>query len=329
MTGSRPMSEEEAELEVAIKKVLSSQSRKKLVIAGPGTGKTTLFQQVLELAGGEPKKHLVLTFINTLKDDLSKDLEGLAEVCTLHSYCLGLLHRDATLRAPLSSSFRCCPGLASLIAQDWEIINKNKAPQFVGEMRSLAEDGHISFYLMRGEYYDAVDFDDSVYRIYKGLASGIALPENYDLVLIDEYQDFNSLEAGIIDALSENNPIMIAGDDDQALYSRLRNASWDYIRSLKKSGEYAIFELPFCMRCPKVIVDAVRDILSKARELHKLEGRIDKPYKHFPPAKEADSKKYPKIVVVETSVQRQNAPYMGRYISQAIEKRPGHCQSGK
>jgi len=76
------------------------------------------------------------------------------------------------------------------------------------------------------------------------------------------------------------------------------------------------------MRCPKVVVDAVNDVLTKAEELDRLEGRIEKPYKHFPPAKGADSAKYPKIVDVETSVQRQDANYMGRYLVQAIAQIP-------
>lgn len=189
-------------------------------------------------------------------------------------------------------------------------------------MRSLSEENQIPFYLARGEYYDAVDFDDTVYRAYEGLSSGRATPDSYDLVLIDEYQDFNALEAGVIDALAERSPTLIAGDDDQALYSQLRDASWDHIRLLSKTGEYAVFMLPFCMRCPKVVVDAVNDVLTKAEELDKLEGRIGKPYKHFPPAKGADSAKYPKIAHVETSVQRQNANYMGRYLAHVIAQIP-------
>ena len=315
-------SAEEAELRAAIEAVLSSPSDKKLVIAGPGTGKTTLFKQMLELAPGEPDQRIVLTFINNLKDDLEDDLGGLAQVFTLHSYCLGLLHRDPALRGSLSPDFRCCPGLASLIAEDWELIMQSDAPQFVGEMRALSDMSHIPFYLARGEYYDAVDFDDIVYRAYEGLSSGRATPETYDLVLIDEYQDFNAIEAGVIDALAKRSPIVIAGDDDQALYSQLRDANWDYIRLLNNSGEYEVFKLPYCMRCPKVVVDAVNDVLTKAEELDRLEGRIEKPYKHFPPAKGADSAKYPKIVHVETSVQRQDANYMGRYLVQAIAHIP-------
>jgi superfamily I DNA/RNA helicase len=313
---------EEAELDAAIGRILNSRSRKKLVVAGPGTGKTRLFRRMLEVAGGEPDRCLVLTFINTLKDDLEQELSGLARVSTLHSYCLGLLHSNDTLRAHLSPNFRCCPGLATLIKEDWECIEECDAPQFVGEMRNLDEENHIAFYLARGEYYDAVDFDDSVYRVYQCLASGRAAPEEYDLVLVDEYQDFNRLEAGFIDLLGQTSPIVVAGDDDQALYSQLRGASWDYIRFLHQSDEYEVFELPFCMRCTKVVVDAVSDVIAKARQLRRLEGRIPKPYRHFSRVKGRDSAMYPKIAAVETTVQSKAANYMGRYIAEAIARIP-------
>lgn len=316
------MSAEEAELNAAIDAILASDSPKKLVVAGPGTGKTSLFKRMLEAAPGVLYHRLVLTFINNLRDDLWKDLGHLPRVHTLHSYCFGLLCREGALRGGLSSPVRCCPGVASLIARDWELIEGGKAPQFVSEMRSLAEEDHIPFYLGRGDYYDAVDFDDTVFRVLEGLNSGRADVDSYELVLIDEYQDFNALEAGIIDHLGDHNRVIIAGDDDQALYSQLRNASWEHIRVLRQRGEYEVFELPFCMRCPKVVVDAFEDLVKKARSLHKLEGRIDKPYKHFPPTKGADSDRYPKIACVETSVQRKKANYMGRYIASAIESIP-------
>jgi len=156
------LSPEEDELREAIDAVLGSSSQRKLVVAGPGTGKTTLVKMLLRQSPGEPEKRIVLTFINTLRDDLEKDLSGLAQVFTLHSYCLGLLHRHARLRESLSPAFRCCPGLASLIAKDWEFIQGGKAPRFVAQMRNLAADNNLSFYIARGDYYDAVDFDDSV-----------------------------------------------------------------------------------------------------------------------------------------------------------------------
>lgn len=315
-------SAEEAELNEAIEHVLASTNPKKLVVAGPGTGKTTLFKRMLELTPGAPDERIVLTFINNLKDDLEEDLGDLAHVYTLHSYCLGLLHRHPSLRGALSVGFRCCPGLAGVIKDDYEIIGGDKAPHFVGDMRAVAEQDDTQFYIERGEYYDAVDFDDTVYRAYMGLSSGLAPVDAFRLVLIDEYQDFNDIEAGIIDELAKTSPILVTGDDDQALYSQLRNASWDHIRLLRYAGEYEVHMLPFCMRCPKVVVDAVNDVITTASESDRLEGRIEKPYKHFPPVKGLDSAKYPLIEEVETSVQRLDANYMGRYIAQTIARIP-------
>jgi hypothetical protein len=70
------------------------------------------------------------------------------------------------------------------------------------------------------------------------------------------------------------------------------------------------------------VVDAVNDVITQAQKLTKLEGRILKPFKHFPPAKGEDSDKYPTIALVLTSVQRDNANYMGKFIAAAIDKIP-------
>src|ERR1700693_751816 len=81
-------------------------------------------------------------------------------------------------------------------------------------------------------------YDDSVYRVQRHIEG--AAPY-YELVLIDEFQDFNRMEAAVIDGLAGVSPIVIAGDNDQALYSQLRSASWDHIRANYLGGHYEIF----------------------------------------------------------------------------------------
>jgi ATP-dependent DNA helicase UvrD/PcrA len=308
-----------AELKAATDRVLASKSRKKLVVAGPGAGKTYLFRELLKSATGSTEQRLVLTFINTLKDDLERNLEDASRVFTLHGYCQYILRHNESLRSGLSAQFRCYPGLRRLIPQDWVFIHESDPPHFVDLMRNLnCTDEQTSFYLDRANYYDAVDFDDSVYRAYRQLAANTTRVPAYTLVLIDEFQDFNKMEASIIDLLAQRSPIVIAGDDDQALYSLLRSASWDHIRAHYANGEYDIFELPFCMRCPEVIVGAVNDIIARAHAGQKLNGRIPKPYRYYEPIKAEDSAKYPHIELVETTVQRGNANYFGRYIEECI-----------
>jgi superfamily I DNA/RNA helicase len=314
-----PKDDVEAELKAAVDRVLASRSRKRLVVAGPGAGKTTLFKKLLEAAAGTPRQRLILTFINTLKGDLDRSLGDAAQVFTLHGYCQYLLRRHENLRHGLSENFLCYPGLRSLVEIDWAWLKGSSSPEFVKLMRDLTcTPEQKTFYRDRTNYYDAVDFDDSVFRTYEELAADVASIPEYTLVLIDEFQDFNRMEASVIDLLAQRNPIVIAGDDDHALYSQLRSASWDYIRSHHLNGEYEIFELPFCMRCPEVIVGAVNDMIRCARDSGKLNGRIEKAYRYYAPVKADDSRRYPHIDLVETSVQRENANYFGRYIEQCI-----------
>lgn len=311
------------ELQEATERILSSDSPRKLIVAGPGAGKTYIFKKLLERSGTARSDHLVLTFINELKNDLEADLFGLARVGTLHGYCYGLLKTQAAIRAGLTADFECLPGFASLVKSDWRCVNEGAAaPHFVGQMRETESTDATDFYLSRGHYYDAVDFDDCVFRVYRAWTDDLSLIDSKDLVLIDEFQDFNRVEAGVIELLGLGSAIVIAGDDDQALYSTLRGASSMFIRGLHAGGEFEVFELPFCMRCPEVIVGAVNDVVQRARATGRLEGRIEKPFRYYEPQKGEDSARYPRVDLVTCSVQRGNANYFGQYIAQEIKQIP-------
>ena len=66
--------------------------------------------------------------------------------------------------------------------------------------------------------------------------------------------------------LGSKSPVLIAGDDDQALYVNLKYASPDFIREIAADGTHETFELPFCSRCTEVVVAAVNEALSKAQK---------------------------------------------------------------
>jgi hypothetical protein len=182
-------------------------------------------------------------------------------------------------------------------------------------------DGVLEEVIRLGNYYDAVGHTDAVYRMFRELAHREDDIPAYPLVVVDEYQDFTLLETSLIERLSSKSPILIAGDDDQALYG-FRHASAEFIRALAASEEFAKFPLPFCSRCTKVIVDAVNLTVSRAAEFGLMKNRIPKRYECHLPSKRVDSDRFPRIVHAACSVHVNRAPYMGQYIAKQIASIP-------
>jgi len=296
-------------------RILESTCTKRIFVSGPGTGKTYMFREILKTKSGDC---LVLTFIRNLAKKLESDLDGQAKVCTFHSFCMGLLHRIK--KNDLSQGFALFPGLEMIIGSDAMILD-NENPKFMRSFRDIdLSGGDIEFFLKRSSYYDAVSFDDSVYRVMEYLKHNSDQVPSYEQILVDEYQDFNKLEVELINILGQKSPILIVGDDDQALYGKLKNASAKHIRERFNDPKYESFCLPFCSRCTSVITGAISDVIVSARKMDRLTERISKEYVCYFPDKWEDSRKYPKIVCVSCSVQRKKAPYMARFIEQEIDQ---------
>jgi hypothetical protein len=212
--------------------------------------------------------------------------------------------------------------LTQLFLEDLRIVDgvTLDALSLGGLFRNLAvDDPFMGRALSSGSYYDAVSFDDAVYRVFRALEADLERVPSYPQVVVDEFQDFCPLEVEFVRVLGKKNPILIVGDDDQALYA-FRDATPDAIRELASREEFARFELPYCTRCTQVVVDATHTVVARARAVGLLDGRLDKPYECFIPEKRQDSAEYPKIVHAHWSTQTNSAPYMGRYIEGRIKE---------
>jgi len=133
--------------------ILHSPSNKKIVVSGPGTGKTLLFKSILE----GKKKTLTLTFVNTLVEDLSLELCGLSDVRTLHSFALTELN-NAT-----GKSIKVFPKLSEVIKEDARIL-LNEAIDFDHLFHNRDDENkHIVFYRKRKNYYGHYGFSDIVF----------------------------------------------------------------------------------------------------------------------------------------------------------------------
>lgn len=289
MTKEEFIISQKEEREEILKSILESKEKKKIIVAGAGTGKTFTFREVLKL--NPDGANIAMTFIRLLRNDMEGSLGAYAEVRTFHEFCKKILHENR-------GGFLLYPKLTTIIEEDAKHLNVD-CKNFDGKFQTLDESGNeISFYLKRGDYYNTVAFNDSVYRMWRELQRTPDIISSFDQILIDEFQDFNPLEVAFIDELEKKGNILIVGDDDQAVYDS-RLSTPHHLREKFQSGHYQIFELPFCSRCTEVIVNATNEILKAAQANGNLKGRVSKRYECFIELKDAENEKYPHITTAQ------------------------------
>jgi superfamily I DNA/RNA helicase len=309
----------EEERTAASRAIVESASRKRLVVAGPGTGKTFTFKQALTAAGG---KGLAITFIRNLVLDLERELGAIAAVHTFHGYCKHLYHKSPI--EGLSQDWVYYPALPLLLVQDFTLLGKAIDRNEIDRRFHTLDEGPdtIRECLRLGTHYDAVGHTDLVYRVLRHFETNADAIQGHPLVVVDEYQDFSLLETRFIDLIATKSPTLVAGDDDQALYS-FKHASPTFIWALGTGGVYQTFELPYCSRCTAVVVEAVNRVVARGVALGRLPGRLPKRFLCYLPAKEADSAAHPSIIHAHCTVETNASPFVGRYIREQLRLIPG------
>jgi len=295
--------------------ILNSDASKKLIIAGPGTGKSFLFQQICKKNVGEGEaKILALSFINELVDDLSRDLHQLAEVKTLHSFALGRIPGDKNVFLELGSVIERDYAIAFGVDVDFNSIFCNL----------LDAEEELKFYSKRRKYYNFFSPHCSVYALIKIFEQDEGRIPEYSQILIDEFQDFNKLESRLLSFLSKRSPVVIVGDDDQSLYD-FKHAEPADIRNKHSSGEFETFGLPYCSRCTNVIINAYEKLIETAQSEGYLRERVPKEYLYFPSEqKNSSSDAYPRIAVKRDVFQNVIAYNIDADIESLFDPRASH-----
>lgn len=273
--------------EAATNNILKHKSDKIVVVAGPGTGKTWLFAELFASKEGADK--LTLAFINALVEDLSLELRGISDVKTLHGYALSRFREGKV---------KIFPGMPKIIRDDGKVL-LGEDINFEDKIHEIDESGgHLDFYSARRKYYDHFGYSDIILGLVRLFQNKPEEIPSYSQIVVDEFQDFNWLEVTLIELLATKSHILIAGDDDQALYD-FKKADPKYIRKLHGDDrpDYTSLPLPFCSRSTKVVVDSVNDIVSEATKQGFLIRRVPKSYEYFScPEKDKESTDEPQLI---------------------------------
>lgn len=235
----------------------------KVLLAGPGTGKTTKIKSIIESIGSG-SHILIISFTNATVNDL---LRSLIDVGVTQNNCM-TLHR---LAAKYNHD-RARHVLLSGIETD--------------ELKQIAKSTKIDFQKLC-DFLSCTTFDQMIYRFVSfAKANEEYLKEKlagYDTLIVDEYQDFNPNEQALIDILVELIPnTYILGDDDQCIYD-FKFASSERLIVLNSDPANEILEHEHkCYRCPDKVVEHATNLIGvnqkrAEKEWHKT-GKIGELY---------------------------------------------------
>ena len=264
--------------------IASENNNRVRVVAGPGTGKSFAMKRRVGrlLEGGvDPSQILPVTFTRVAAEDLHRELVGMGvpgcdelEGTTLHRLCLRRLSRNAVLAAtgrharPLNQ-FELEPLVADLMraGRGKRDIRRLQAAFEAAWARLQHEDpGHavaaedVEFQaelLAWLRFHEAMLIGEVVPLFYNFLAANPAAQERteYSHILVDEFQDLNKAEQGVVRLMSDAADVCIVGDDDQSIYS-FKHAHPDGIRDwMVDNAGAADIGLDDCRRCPTQVVE--------------------------------------------------------------------------
>lgn len=284
------------------KKAIRHMHGPMLVLAGPGSGKTTVItnrvRYLTQKAGVDPGHILVITFTRAAAREMKERYGQMAQAgCARVSF--GTFHSVFFLILKLAYRYQA----ADIIREEQKVqimrglvercgMEVEDEGEFISSI--LTEISMVKGELMDVECYYAkncsadvfktlflgyeqelrkrrqLDFDDMLIMCYQLLKERadilLAWQDKYRYILIDEFQDINKIQYEIVKmlALPENN-LFIVGDDDQSIY-RFRGAKPEIMMGFQKDYPQASrLVLDMNYRSSRQIVEAAGNVIGHNR----------------------------------------------------------------
>lgn len=273
-----------------------------LVLAGPGSGKTTVITKRIEYLikeKADPRKILVVTFTKAAATEMKERFEGIiAEEAnkvwfgTFHAIFFTILryayHYNANniIREEQKKQFfyEILQKLELEVEDEADFISSMESDISLvkGEMLSLShyhsitcsDEIFIQFYQEyenRLRRANLIDFDDMLVFCYELLKEREDIrkiwQQQFEYILIDEFQDINKIQFEIVKMLAApQNNLFIVGDDDQSIY-RFRGAKPEIMLHFDQSfPDTKQILLNINYRSTSNIVEAANRLISHNKE---------------------------------------------------------------
>lgn len=275
-----------------------------LVLAGAGSGKTRVLVHriayLMTVHQVSPREILAVTFTNKAANEMRGRIEALHNI-PIHHMWVGTFHglahrllRSHFVEARLPQTFqiidsddqlRLIKRIQRTLNIDESLFEPKKSQWFINHHK---ENGHRAAHLAQQELdylsevltriyaeYEAVcersgivDFAELLLRSFELLDKNESVQSHYQQrfshILVDEFQDTNTIQYRWLRALAGKNSFMMAvGDDDQSIYS-WRGAQVQNIRHFSKDFSHAqTIRLEQNYRSTKIILDAANAVIAK------------------------------------------------------------------
>ena len=297
-----------------------------LILAGAGSGKTRVITYKISYlieSGIDYRSILAMTFTNKAADEMKERVKQLISdenktvfISTFHKFC-GRVLRNFIDRLGYNNNFTIYDTLdqKKLISEikkdlgfdnikEKSVVNtisylKSHNIQFDDYYKDKITENDKNTYLCIKEYIDrmfkvnAIDFDDMLILTVKLLNEHKDIKDfinnRFKYVLVDEYQDTNSIQFELIKLLSPNGEhLTVVGDDDQSIY-KFRGANISNILNFEDSFKNTkIIKLTQNYRSTNNILNLANSVISHnigrmGKNLWSENGDGDKPiYINYP-----------------------------------------------
>jgi DNA helicase II / ATP-dependent DNA helicase PcrA len=278
----------------ALPSLIIGDSKLMLVVAGPGSGKTTgLKRRVMRLVQTKkvsPDQIFVGTFtraiVRELADSLTSSVNSFpltsdnagVQVSTLHALALHLIQKYPTARPGRTLRFLLGFEREAMLYDIGEKLpdipkqtNRKKELNRVcaawAEGKDLATAGFVGELDRWLRRHEGMLIDEVVQIARLGLESGDIPAGCFDEVIIDEYQDLTATEQHLVEKIwSGKGSLLVLGDDDQSIYSFRYNHPRGVTEFHERWKDKQLLDvtLPENRRCGRVVVELANAMMAAA-----------------------------------------------------------------